>query len=499
MARMITGRDTLKLLDNRIARSRRQLDLAIDAANRAKAQVTEIRAEQVSAYRALAQIRIDLLHQTSPAEPSLNSVEKRALILLDSHEAYVAAEQEKIRAASDEIAQLEHERETLAQELDSALDAYEIRVARVEAIVAEDEDYQNLTQQLQSTGAMAERALSKLEIAKEDEKTKGAPYQNDPLFSYLWERNFRTPGYKASSLVRILDNWVAKLCRYDQAYLNYQHLNELPLRLAEHAERMEHKRNMAQAALEEAESAALQEAGAHILQKRVDDIRAGIESLDHQIDAVETRHQALVESHEKALSSETGPAAEARRVLEDGLRRAGFPELRLLVAETIDKTDDQIVDRLVKLRTEELELEITSDDFSRAPGERRRELLLLEDLRRNFKTANFDSSYATFHESQVDSAIADLLREKENVRRTLSRLGRAMTKRQTRVSADFGGSRRRSSLRLPSILGEVATEIAKEAGRRSNYNTFPTRKRSPRPRFPAPRPGSGGFKTGGGF
>ena len=102
--------------------------------------------------------------------------------------------------------------------------------------------------------SVAVRAEQKLELAKTDRQEKGKPYETDPLFSYLWERKFRTPEYHKGGLSRMLDNWVAKLCRYDEAYLNYARLTELPDRIAEHLANMRLEEAEAQAAIERFEA-----------------------------------------------------------------------------------------------------------------------------------------------------------------------------------------------------------------------------------------------------
>ncbi len=60
----------------------------------------------------------------------------------------------------------------------------------------------------------------------------------------------------------MLDNWVAKLCRYDEAYLNYARLTELPDRIAEHLASMKLEEAEAEAAIERFEAARLEAKGA---------------------------------------------------------------------------------------------------------------------------------------------------------------------------------------------------------------------------------------------
>ncbi|ACT59646.1 hypothetical protein [Hirschia baltica] len=518
MPRSINGREALEQLDESILRARKQLAHALEASDDARARIAQIRKEQVSTYQSLAEMRLETLTDDTDAhEVTLLNSEKRAQILLQSHEAFIADEQEKLKAASQEILRLENDREEISSRLDAAVELYEKRVSKIQASLVEDEDYQLLAEAMEDAAAITERAHSKLALAQEDREQKGQPYENDPLFSYLWSRKFRTPDYKAPAFIRFLDNWVAKLCKYDQSYLNYGRLTELPVRLSEHAQKTQQSLKQASQALEAAETQALTDGGADTLKKNVDELRSAIEALDAQMDAAEARHQALAQSHDSAINAESGPAMEARRVLENALKRASFPDLRILVAETITPEDDRLVDRLVKLRTEELEFEVISEDLENGPKERRKDLSLLERLRREFKAAKFDSPYATFKTSSIETVITALLRGHTNISGARRLLNKAIVRRTPRVDPEFGGKSRSSTLGLPSIFGDIAIEIAKEAarqstiggsGRNSPFGGRPTTRRFPSKRSSSgikfPSSGGfggkgGGFKTGGGF
>ncbi|MFC7290165.1 hypothetical protein [Hirschia litorea] len=524
MARPISGREALEQLDGSIVKARQQLAHAIEAADDARARIAEIRKEQVSAYQSLAEMRLETLSEDKDSdELTLLNSEKRAHILLLSHDSFIADEQEKLNTASKDILRLENDREEIAFRLDAAVELYEKRVAKIEAELSEDEAYQALAEAMEDAAAISERAHSKLTLAQEDKSNKGKPYEEDQLFSYLWKRKFRTPGYKASPFIRFMDNWVAKLCKYDQSYLNYGRLTELPIRLAEHAKRTDDALTKAHKMLETAEADALTEGGADALKKNADDLRAQVENLDAQIEAAEARHQALAHSHDAAVNAESGPALEARRVLEKALMRASFPDLRVLVAETTTPEDDRLVDRLVKLRTEELEFEVIADDLTEAPKSRRDDLSLLEELRREFKRAKFDSPYASFKSSSIETVITSLLRGHTDVNGARRLLNKAIIRQNPRVDPDFGGRNRSSTLGLPTIFGDIAIEIAKEAARQSTgmggrnrspfpfggrptTRRFPSRRSSSGVKFPSSRGGSngmgrkgGGFKTGGGF
>ena len=522
MANLLSGREALHVIDDAITGLRRQVSDAMEAAEDAEKRQAEIRNEQVARYKELAQLRLAHL-ANGPDINSLEFSEQTAMKLLSEHDDYVTEKQQKLQGAAEGIRDLEIQRETIAQELDEAVATYEGLVETIASELKKDDDYKALQKNFEHAEAVAERAHSKLAIAEENRVIKGQPYEKDPLFSYLWSRNFRTPRYESGLITRFFDNWVAGLCSYDAARVNYQRLTSLPLRLAEHAAQKDKEAETAEDALEAAEQAAMEQGGAFQLQSKANELRDGVEGLDHLIEEAEIQYQDIAAEHERALQLESGPANKARMALEDALKRSTFPDLRILAAQTLDFADDDIVDQLVKLRAEDMELEMNSEEMSKRPAARRSDLSLIEDFRRAFKSSRFDSPYAVFRESALDSAVQGLLRRSQSIEQSLRFLQKSMRQKKTRVDPGFGGSPRSETLGLPGVLGDIAIEIAKEAmrsggryggysGRRhSPFPSRPTRRRLPTSGFPGssgrrggfklPRRGGkgGGFRTGGGF
>jgi hypothetical protein len=89
-----------------------------------------------------------------------------------------------------------------------------------------------------NAAAMVEAAEGKAAQAEADLAAKRVPYEQDPIFMYLWRRGFGTSRYTSKGIVRSLDRMVARHVGYAEASRNYALLTELPIRLREHAERL---------------------------------------------------------------------------------------------------------------------------------------------------------------------------------------------------------------------------------------------------------------------
>lgn len=291
MSFRITGREALSTFDRAVGRLRDKVAKAIDAADDLDHREGEIRQEQVDRFMKLADIRMDEIAESDPAD--LDRLHRDAKRLLDDHETYVDAEAERLAAASEAIATLERQREEQAERRSSLLETYETLVAETEAKLKTDPDYLALLNASDEAAAVAERAEHKLLLAREELESKGAPYREDPLFSYLWERGFRTQEYKAMAVFRWLDGWVAHLCKYDQARANFARLNDLPVWLEEHAETQTEEAEQALRALEAKEASALEESGAETVRLDADAVLKSMQDIDTQIEEREAEHGVL--------------------------------------------------------------------------------------------------------------------------------------------------------------------------------------------------------------
>ncbi len=500
------GREALAEMDREIGTLRRTLSDALEDAEASDSRQAELRQQQAEAYRSLAKIRLDVVAAGISLD-DLDGAERKARELLEHHEEYTEQQQDKVDECAAEISKLESERQKVAVALDAAVEAYEMRVAEIEAELEIDGDYLALADRLEEASAIVARSEQKLELARDDRKKKGAPYDDDPLFSYLWKRGFRTTDYRGGGITKLLDGWVARLIRFDRARLNYARLTELPERLAEHVQRVKEEQAEAQTNLEAAEHSALENGGAVDLETAANERRTELAKLDAQIEGAEDAHMAAVAAHEEIRRGGKGPAAEAREILEAALKKASFPDLRLLAAETIELEDDRIVDLLVKLRAEQMSLELDEKDVHARPALVKDDLKTLERLRSEFKQARYDSPYASFKASAIERVLSGVASGQLDVSRALRMLRKALVQRQPRTPRDFGGRRRNDTLGLPDVVGDVLFEVIKQSTRGgwSGGRARPIKRRSPRIKSgkssSKKRSGKkgGGFKTTGGF
>ena len=190
-----------------------------------------------------------------------------------------------------------------------------------------------------------------------------------------------------------------------------------------------------------------------------------------------------------------------------------FADLRVLASRTVSPADDELVDRFVRLRKEELSLELEAERVAALPRRLKDDLSRFERLRREFKLAQLDRPEFSLRAAIVEDTLVRLEQGDLRIDEAFSRLRQSAKRRSAPVRrGGFGGI---ESLPdglpdvfdgdLGDVLGTVAIEVLKHATRGSSVS-FPSRDRSFPRSSPPRRSGGGGsgkrgggFKTGGGF
>lgn len=498
MAKWISGRDALAQLDRRLSRLRGRLSDAIEAADSIDGRLGEIQSLRVGAMQNLADLRLDVIRQADISK--LDRLHRQALELLQSHADYIDEERLAIETASEKISDLESVRADLADQSQALETEIESKLADIEDRLKQDDGYRGLVDAYAEAEAIAERAEKKLAVAIDEREEKSAAYLGDPLFSYLWRRQYATTGYVGGGLFKLLDSWVAKLCKYDGARPNFARLNDITDWLMDHAATTQEDAGVAKTALEAAERTAIEAAGIPADEDTAEALHARIGSVDDDITAAEFDHTELTKKHAKTLVGEDGPARHARNLIERGLQNMTIPDLRKLAAETVTLADDDIVDELVELRTEEISLELETERATEAPSRLGEELSAFEALRRLFKQSHFDSEAALIKLALFDEALESLASGRSSVERALKRIHQSIRRKERATRHGFGGRRSHSDFELYDVISDVA-EIALEHGmrnarRRRGFGASPTKRRKS---SRSGRKKRGGFKTGGGF
>ncbi len=236
---MATGQQTLAEIEaaiGKLGRREDELGSALSAANVVRSELLQKRTGLV---RRLAEVRVKSALSDGVVDEADRLQSDVELILAARQRTIAGITRRKAEAESLHQSLLTESNEGLSRitELEERLDAL-AETAR--AALAADPVYATAVSRRDELTGQRAKAASKVEQARADRQRKGAVYEADPLFMYLWRRSYRQgAAYAPHPLIRWMDDWVAGLVRYNEARANYSLLTEIPERLGQHLARLD--------------------------------------------------------------------------------------------------------------------------------------------------------------------------------------------------------------------------------------------------------------------
>lgn len=402
---MVSGRQTLANIDQAVTEARAKaaaVEAQIEAVNQ---QLAEQRQAQAKDYKALARIRLGQLAD-GPLVKHLDQAEQQVLAVLAQRQAALAQLEEQIQTVESGLKTLESERAAQAAQADAAAQAVDAAEARTQARLDADPAYQAQRERAREAERTAAHADEKASRSEEEREQKGASYRADPLFLYLWDRQYGLPGYKPWGLTRWLDGKVARLIGFADARANYARLNEIPERLREHATGLKAAAESEFAALKSLDEAARVADGIPALDARLAEEQARLDAIDQRIAQAESDHQALQVRKAIYAAGEDEHTRKALDFLAAEFQRDDLMELRREALATPFPEDDLIVARLLQREDERRQLDASIQGLRGAIAQHQQRLQELDALRADFKRNRYDRAGSTFGD---DALIAMML------------------------------------------------------------------------------------------
>lgn len=407
--RKVSGPEALRSLDRALDDIRRDEKQMTRLSADATARISRLREIEAEQFIALAELRLDPARKTE-ITGDISRAEKQARSILEKHESQFNDIAERLDSIDQEI-------KSIVEKRQKAQDVYEKAEAELDALSGEvfktlktDEKYQAQLTKANEAKSVAEHALKKTEVAEADREEKGKPYRKDPLFMYLWESGYGTSSYSSNNLVRFFDKMIADMVRYHDAKPNFAILNEIPMRLREHAERLLEDADKEHAKLKKLEDKAFDAAGGKSYRVNSEKAEKEIAAIDEAQVRLEDERDELARSHSKLADGGDTAYHEAVETLTDGLQRETISELYDQARQTSSREDDLIIRKIDAVREEIVEQET---DLAEAKGRlktlaaRRREL---EDIEWEFKKSNFDDPRMKFDDDLIEDVLEEFLK-----------------------------------------------------------------------------------------
>jgi hypothetical protein len=474
----VSGRNALSQIDDALTRARQNLSGIDTDYGDARNQLARLRQSELNVYANLARLRLLAIEQGDLLN-TLGDADREAADILEERQRAAAALDAEIESEQTELAAIEQQRGEQQAIVAAADDALDTAEAKAQAALSADQAYKAQLRQSEQADFVADQAEEKAAAAKRDRVEKGKPYEADPLFLYLWERGYGTSKYRAWPLTRLLDGWVARICKYEQARRNYALLTEIPLRLEEHAASMRADFDAEAEKLAALEQAAAEAAGVPALKTRLEDAEKTLDTIDARIEAQEEKLHGLVEQRKTFGSGTDTYYQRCLEVLSKAMQRQSVRLLQERAERTRDRDDDELVRRLIGLGREADRLEQNLDGFRRLHESESARVRQLEEVRRRFKSQRYDDPRSEFlNGALIALVLRQFLNGAINSRDLWNTIERHQRTRRVHADPNFG------SLRFPRGRGGPwrmpPGGFGGGFGRGGGF-------------------GGGGFRTGGGF
>jgi hypothetical protein len=506
---VISGREALGVIQKTIVEEKArtsEVEARLEAASQGMLRIDQRRAQLL---KELARMRVGLLAGGSSAGgvqggygdaiTRLEAADRQVLAALESRAAASAALERS--AAELEVRQVERraERESRADALERAAAAVDEAEAATQARLADDPAYVSRRDAARAAERVAVHADEKATLAEQELAAKGRAYEADPLFAYLWRRRYGTPAYRAWPLFRWLDGKVARLVRYDVARPNYQRLQELPLRLREHAERVGAEADESLAELAAVDAAAREADGVVALEVERDRATERVAEADAAIERGERELEAVHAQLERIARGEDPAYLEAIAFVAGELGQETLQALRQQAVATPFPEDDAIVAQLLELERERGAQVAALTELKEAAARHRARTTDLERVRIDFTRRRYDQPDTAFPDAaMIASLLAQLLNgamSRDALWRVLEQQRRVAPRRAdpTFGSGGFGrGSPWGGGTGFPGPMGGRPTGGFGGTGRAGGGGIGGGFK-------PGGGIGGGGFKPGGGI
>jgi hypothetical protein len=403
----IRGPEALASLDEAMRDIRREEDEISKRLARSAERVTKTRESEAELFRQLAQLRLDPALQ-GELDGAISQAEIKARDMLKEHAQALGRTEKELADIDAGLARLTEERAAALKQLDGHQSELKALANRIGGDVAKDPAFAAKQKEAAELAEIAAQSMRKTEQAEADREQKGRPYRDDPLFMYLWDNGYGTGKYSGGNLFRYLDGLVANLIGFAKARPNFAMLNEIPLRLREHAERQIANAQRAEAELDALETQAIDAAGGKPIRDALEAAQKRIEAIDAQIVTMEDSRDETAKAL-AALAQGSDPSFEqALSALAAGLEREDIQTLLADARRTRTGQDDTIVaqidDARARIKDEDVETREQKERLKTLAARRRE----LEDIQWEFKKQRFDDPRSSFGEERL---VGDLLND----------------------------------------------------------------------------------------
>ena len=479
---MISARQALSLITDATRQEQAGLDEVDGELDGLRRQLNQVLARRGEQLKALARVRLDVIDDGA-ATAGLDAAERAAAGQLVARDRAAAELEQTIAAATATLKQLEQQHAQQTEAVARAGEALEQAEAATGERLRADPQWQQTAEVAREAARIALHADEKASESEQEQSNKGADYQADPLFIYLWRRGYGTSEYKAGALTRWLDGKVARLIGYDDARVGYRRLLEIAPRLREHARHMQQRAEAAQAELDALTRAAEEADGLPPLEQALAAAEKEQDAVEERVDAAQRELEGLLARRASFAAGDDPYTRQAVEELARALAGRDLASLEQAARATPFPEDDAIVETLTGLEMDQRRLNFMLENIKQTRAKQQTRFRDLARVKHEMRRRGMDRPGSSFADSAVVAMmIANFVKgllDSDELMKVLSEQYRYQRPRppSSSLPGGFGYGFPRSSGRSGGFGGGFGGGGFRTGG------GF----------------GGGGFKTGGGF
>jgi hypothetical protein len=409
---MFTGHDALFSVEQAIGGVRAdegQLDATLRSAIE---EAARLRREESQAFRALARIKLDdLMRENVIAR--IDATERRALAIIGKHREALETLSRKRDDAQQRLTEAESKKHKCDQDLAQVLEKIDRFRRGVADRVKEDPDWRAAEAAAEEARTITENADQKASLSEADLTQKRKPYEDDPLFMYLWNKKFGQAEDRSFYFVRYFDRLVAGMTDYPGARANYAILLEIPVRLREHANAKRKEAEARQDCVAALERKALVAAGVEPIEAEMEAANGAVKEagedvlkITAELREIETERQREEGGGEDAIYNQ------AVEMLAQALVQEDLTRLYQDALQTPGKEDDELVISIGRTREALKRVDSEVNQIRSQIREMARRRVELEGARDRARNSGFDNPMGNYGNAQdaIAMVIGGILR-----------------------------------------------------------------------------------------
>ncbi len=410
--RATSGRETLAHIEQAIEDLRakeRAVQADLEAGTENRSTLIE---QRLAAYRELAEVRTR--HAISDGViDEADRLSTRVANLLIARQKTVAELKGRLAKSDDNRATLIRARQALADRIEKLEVVLDKLALDARAQLSSDADYRRDLKAAEAATAVHAKAAEKADRSEQDRAVKGQAYEADPLFMYLWRRQYGTGAYRPSGLLsrvsRWLDGLVAQHIGYHDARANYAVLNEIPVRLKAHVAALVTDLEDKRGRVEAREAEKIREIAGADVPRQLREARAAETQNQAAVEEVAAELSDLSEQLNKYAEGQDAAFAKAVAMSAEFLGQERTTRLMQLARATASPSDDEIAARIARFDRQIATAAQTIDAKTQeleALFEKRDELVRIAA---DFRRAHYDDPASVFRGNDVGSILLEEL------------------------------------------------------------------------------------------